>query len=158
MRWWNRPLLPFVSSRAGAWFYLNVMTRIDRPLMRLNRGRFGATPGEPMLLLTTTGARTGRLHTVPLVLIEDGDDVILVASKGGNPRHPAWYHNLKANPEATVLMRGSTTKRIARQTEGDERAELWRKAVEQYPNYGSYQARTNGRTIPVMVLSPAPPE
>ncbi len=156
MRWWNRPLVPFIASRAGAWLYVNVMPHIDRPLVRLSRGRLATAPGEPVLLLTTTGAKTGRSRTVPLLYVEHGDDVVLIASKGGNLRHPAWYHNLKARPEASVQIKGRTTMRIASEAEGDERAALWRRAVDLYPGYENYQSRTRGRKIPVMVLSPAP--
>jgi deazaflavin-dependent oxidoreductase (nitroreductase family) len=87
-----------------------------------------------------------------LAYVTRGDDLVLIASKGGHPQHPAWYHNLRAHPEATVEIRGRRETVFAREAEGAERVELWEKAVGFYPGYAAYQKRA-GRRIPVMVLS-----
>jgi deazaflavin-dependent oxidoreductase (nitroreductase family) len=130
------------------------LTYIDRVLLPLTRGRLGTAAGEPLLLLTTTGARSGRAHSVPLLYLTDGDDIVLIASKGGDPRHPYWYFNMKAQPQTSVRIRGATVNCLAHEAEGEARSKLWRRAVDYYPGYASYQARTEGRQIPVMILSP----
>lgn len=106
----------------------------------------------PCLLLTTKGARTGRPRTTPLVYARDGESLVLIASKGGNPRHPAWYMNLRAHPEVEVFLDGKTARYVARDAEGEERERLWRKAVGVYTGYEKYRERAGGREIPVVVL------
>lgn len=125
--------------------------------MKRTNGRFSlskAALGLPSLLLTTTGARSGQRRTMPLLYFEDGESVVLIASNYGKPRHPAWYHNLRANPEATLFLRGREAAYIAREAVGEERERLWRKASALYPGYDAYQHRAGGRQIPVMVLVP----
>jgi F420H(2)-dependent quinone reductase len=109
--------------------------------------------GAPILLLDHVGAKSGSVRTSPLLYIQDGENVAVIASKGGHPRHPAWFHNLRANPEASVQV-GSKRRGVrARLATGEERERLWRRAVEAYPPYADYQARTD-REIPVVVLEP----
>jgi deazaflavin-dependent oxidoreductase (nitroreductase family) len=122
-------------------------------LYRLTRGRIGHSwPGLPqMLLLDHVGAKSGKKRTSPLLYIEDGDDVVLVASKGGYPKNPAWFHNLKANPETTVQIKAERRPVRARVATGEERERLWPKAVEMYSGYADYQKRAE-RTIPMVVL------
>ena len=106
----------------------------------------------PMLLLDHVGARSGIERTTPLVYVEDGDDLVLVASKGGYPRNPAWFHNLRANPETTVQV-GSERRAVrAHVASQSERARLWPKAVGVYAGYAGYQERTE-REIPLVVLA-----
>ena len=122
-------------------------------LYRATRGLIGhKVPGVgPMLLLDHVGAKSGVKRTSPLLYVRDGDDLVIIASKGGNPKHPAWYHNLRANPDTEVQV-GSERRRVhARVAEPDERPRLWNKAVAQYGGYAGYQKRTN-RKIPVVVL------
>ena len=145
----------FASSRAGGWFFVNVANRIDPPLLRLSRGRVSIAVGQPVLLLTTRGARTGQPRSTPLLYGSDGDRLVLVASKAGSPQHPAWYRNLKAHPEVEVIVSGRSGGYRAREAEGEERERLWTSAVEQYSGYGVYQGRARGRRIPVVVLEPA---
>ena len=83
----------------------------------------------------------------------DGPRVVLIASRGGHARHPAWYHNLRAHPRALVTVQGQTRSYVAREAEGDERADLWRRATAFYPGYAAYQARVS-RRVPLMVLDP----
>ena len=113
--------------------------------------RFPGTP--PMLLLDHVGARSGTKRTTPLVYVEDGDDVVLVASKGGHPRHPAWFHNLRANPNAAVQIGSERRAVTARVATAAERARLWPMAVDTYGGYAGYQERTD-REIPLVVLEP----
>jgi len=113
--------------------------------------RFPGAP--PMLLLDHVGARSGTKRTTPLVYVEDGDDVVLVASKGGHPRHPAWFHNLRANPNATVQIGSERRAVTARVATAAERSRLWPMAVDTYGGYAGYQERTD-REIPLVVLEP----
>ena len=149
------------ASRPGAWLFLNVLTHVDRLLVRGSRGRLSTAAGtrfhRHIVILTTTGARTGRPRHVPLLALLDGPRVVLIASRGGHPRHPAWYHNLRAHPAATAQVHGRTRPYLAREAEGTERADLWRRAVELYPGYAAYQARVE-RRVPVVVLEEVAPE
>lgn len=107
----------------------------------------------PILLLTTTGRRSGRARTVPVMYVP-GDTPVLVASNGGSPSHPSWYFNLLADPRARIEVEGERSEVVARTASGEERGRLWRRAVEIYPSYADYQRRTD-RPLPVVVLSPA---
>ncbi len=107
-----------------------------------------------VLLLTTTGRRTGQTRTTPLIYRRHGDDYVVVASKGGAPRHPAWYLNLSADSGVTVQVRGDRFKARARTASTQERPELWRLMTESWPPYDEYQRKTD-REIPVVVLERA---
>jgi deazaflavin-dependent oxidoreductase (nitroreductase family) len=120
---------------------------------RANRGHVTSGPfaGRPVLLLTTTGAKSGQPRLAPLVYSRDGDGYVIVASKGGAPTHPAWYHNLLAHPLVTVEVGSETFTARARVTEGAERDRLFAERVAASPNFAEYQRRT-ARVIPVVVL------
>lgn len=122
---------------------------------RATGGRIGHRfPGSPpMLLLDHVGAKSGRKRTTPLVYVSDGETLVLVASKGGNPKNPAWFHNLRANPETTVQVGAERRQVRAHVADGEERARLWPKAVDTYSGYHGYQERTE-REIPLVVLEP----
>jgi deazaflavin-dependent oxidoreductase (nitroreductase family) len=110
--------------------------------------------GRPVILLTTIGAKTGKIRKTPLMRVEHGGEYAVVASLGGAPKHPVWYHNIKANPRVE-LQDGSDTKDYeAREVFGDEKATWWERAVEAWPDYAEYQTKTD-RQIPVFVLTPA---
>lgn len=111
--------------------------------------KFPGTP--PMLLLDHVGAKSGKKRTSPLVYVRDGDDIVLVASKGGNPKNPAWFHNLKANPETTVQIGSEKRDVRARVATDEERKRLWPMAVKTYSGYEGYRKRTD-RKIPLVVL------
>jgi deazaflavin-dependent oxidoreductase (nitroreductase family) len=107
-----------------------------------------------MLLLDHVGAKSGTKRTSPLLYVEDGDDVVVIASKGGYPKHPAWYHNLAANPDTTVQV-GSERRLVhARVANPEERERLWPVALKAYQGYEDYQARSKGREIPLVLLAP----
>jgi deazaflavin-dependent oxidoreductase (nitroreductase family) len=109
--------------------------------------------GNPVVLITMRGAKTGKKRLVPLMRVEHNGDYAIVASKGGAPEHPVWYHNVRANPDVE-LQDGTTTGRYtAREISGEERAAWWERAVAAYPDYADYQTRTD-RQIPVFVLEP----
>ncbi|TMD63957.1 MAG: nitroreductase family deazaflavin-dependent oxidoreductase [Chloroflexi bacterium] len=111
----------------------------------------GAMKGRPLLLLTTTGAKSGQLRTKPMMFIPDGDRLLVIASNAGAAIHPDWYRNLLAHPEVTVEVGNETFKAIASVTEGPERQRLWSRVVELYPFFADHQAKTT-RQIPVIVL------
>jgi deazaflavin-dependent oxidoreductase (nitroreductase family) len=105
-----------------------------------------------VLILTTTGAKTGERRESPLAYTLDGDRVVIVASKGGSPTHPAWYHNVVANPNVTVEINGERFDAKATVVDGTERRRLYDAHAAVHPSFGDYEARTGGRVIPVIVL------
>jgi deazaflavin-dependent oxidoreductase (nitroreductase family) len=138
-----------------SWPVLRRLMGVHTTLYRATGGIVGHhVPGSPpMLLLDHVGAKSGTRRTSPLVYVEDGDDLVLVASKGGYARNPAWFHNLTANPDTTVQV-GSEKRRVrARVATDAERQRLWPLAVDTYSGYEGYQKRTE-RTIPLVVLEP----
>ena len=112
--------------------------------------------GVPTLLLTTTGRRTGDATTTPLIFGRDGDNFIIVASRGGAPEHPGWYRNLTKEPEVELQVKGDRIRGRARTAEGDELFRLWRLMAEIWPDYDQYATRTE-REIPVVVVEPLEP-
>ena len=107
--------------------------------------------GSTILLLTTTGRKTGKPSTTPLIFDFDGDNPVIVASKGGAPEHPGWYRNLQKHPEAEVQIKGDTFRVRARDADGAERDRLWEQMNRMWPHYAEYQTKTD-REIPVVVL------
>ena len=110
--------------------------------------------GLPVIIVTTRGNKTGKVRKWPLMRVEHDGEYALVASKGGAPKHPVWYFNLKADPEVTLQDGADALPFRVRELEGDERAKWWTRAVAAYPPYAEYQQRTT-RQIPVFVLEPA---
>ena len=137
------------------WPILRHATNLQVLVYRATRGRIGHRfrGGPPMLLLDHVGARTTVKRTTPLVYIRDGENVVIVASKGGHPRHPAWFHNLRANPDTDIQICATRHSVRARVADPSERARLWPKAIELYPGYEGYQERT-AREIPLVILEP----
>jgi F420H(2)-dependent quinone reductase len=136
-----------------SWPVLRRVTGGHTAVYRATRGMVGHRfPGAPpMLLLDHVGAKSGTKRTSPLVYTEDGNDIVLVASKGGNPKNPAWFHNLKANPDTTVQVGSEKRPVRARVATDAERERLWPKVVDTYSGYAGYQKRTD-RKIPLVVL------
>jgi deazaflavin-dependent oxidoreductase (nitroreductase family) len=121
---------------------------------RLTGGKVGGKIGKArVLLLTTTGRKSGRPRTTPLLYAAAGDGYAVIASKGGAPEHPLWYLNLQANPRAEVTVGGKTRQLHARDAEGEERERLWRALTDVYSGYDTYAQKTS-RRIPVVVLEP----
>ena len=142
-----------LSQRIGA-SGLRLIGKLNVPVYRLSGGRLGGKVNRaPVLLLTTTGRKSGQRRTAPVVYLADGEKLVVIGSNAGHSRTPAWSLNLKANPEAEIEV-GRERRRVgARVATGDERAELWRKHVEQYSGFDEYEARTD-REIAVFVLEP----
>lgn len=108
---------------------------------------------SPVVLLTLRGAKTGRLRYTPVMRVEHDGSYAVVASKGGSPQHPTWYHNIKAHPEFSLQDGTETKDYVAREVDGAERTEWWERAVVAFPSYAEYQTKTD-RQIPVFVLDP----
>jgi len=127
----------------------------NRQLMeefRASRGKAGGPfEGRPMLLLTTTGARSGQLRSTPMMYVPDGDRLLVIASNAGALAHPDWYHNLVAHTEVTVEVKSETYKATAIVVEGAEREQLWNNIIEKYPFFTDHQAKIS-RLIPVIAL------
>lgn len=130
------------------------ITAVHTTLYRVSGGRIGGKlVNNPMLLLTTTGRKTGKQRVTPLLYIPDNQNMVLIASNGGAPSHPAWYWNLHANPVAEVQVGNRKLRVRAEDAVSGERARLWNKAVSVYSGYATYQQRTD-REIPVVILRP----
>ncbi len=114
---------------------------------------FGRMGKSPILLLNTVGRKSGRKRTSPLLYVMDGEDFVIIASKGGAPTHPAWYLNLRADPEATVEVGDREVRVRAEAADSEEKARLWQRMVEMYPTYDDYQQKTE-REIPLLKLHP----
>jgi deazaflavin-dependent oxidoreductase (nitroreductase family) len=150
----KRVITPVALTKAGTWFLKNVSRRVDPTLARLSRGRVSTIVFTPVVLLSTTGARSGLTRTVPLLYFTDGDRAILVASNYGGTRHPAWYHNVRANPEVTLSAGGYEGRFLGRETTGEERRRLWALAQQLTRGYSQYETTTQGRQIPVLAFTP----
>jgi deazaflavin-dependent oxidoreductase (nitroreductase family) len=144
-------------TRLAAPVFRTLANAIDKRLLVWTKGRvssgIGTKYGKNIVLLTTTGAKTGEQRTAPVLHTPRGEEIILIASNAGEPKNPAWYHNLKKTPRCEVEKRGVRRAYEARELEGAERDEIFRAAVENYPGYAEYEKRA-GRRIPVLKLSP----
>ncbi|MGH2762008.1 MAG: nitroreductase family deazaflavin-dependent oxidoreductase [Thermoleophilaceae bacterium] len=143
--------------RPMSWLYARTLHHIDRVVYRLTRGRatFASwVAGLPIVMLTTTGAKSGRRHTLPLVALPEGDRLVIIASNYGQDRNPAWYHNLRAYPRATIVFEGVAREVTARELEGEERERHYTRGIETYPGWTRYRKRASHRQIPVMELTP----
>lgn len=136
-----------------AWPVLNRLMGVHTALYRRTGGRIGhRIPGlPPTLLLDHVGAKSAIERTSPLLYLSDGDDAVIIASKGGFPKHPAWYHNLRAHPDTTIQVGAERRPVRARVATPDERARLWPRAVAVYSGYADYQRRAE-REIPMVIL------
>jgi deazaflavin-dependent oxidoreductase (nitroreductase family) len=140
-----------IAAPAGA---LRAVGKLNVPIYRATGGRvFGNLDGTPVLLLTTTGRKSGQPRTAPVVYLRDGDRLVVIGSNAGNLRAPAWALNLEANPDAEVEVGRERRQVHARIATGEERAGLWRRINEQYSGFDDYAAQT-ARDIRVFVLEP----
>jgi F420H(2)-dependent quinone reductase len=151
---WMTALSWTARQRPFTWFLVNVGNRVDPFLMRATGGRVRTTLNAPTVLLTHTGAKSGKKRTTPLAYFTDGDDVIMIASAGGAQKHPAWYRNVSANPEVELWTKGGGGRYRAVEAQGEQRQRLWDKATAFYPGFAKYQERARDRVIPVVVCSP----
>jgi deazaflavin-dependent oxidoreductase (nitroreductase family) len=145
------------GTRAGSWAYIRALHRVDQPIFRLTGGRHTLTSlltGLPIGVLTTTGARSGRPRHSPLLIYPTSAGDLLVASNYGQARHPAWYHNLVAHPEATLVLHGTEQRITARRLEGETRDRIWREAMQTYPGLKAYEQWAGGRDIPLFLAEP----
>ena len=150
-------LTRIAMSKPGRWFAIEIAARIDPWLMKLTRGRVSSFASAPVVLLTSTGRKSGRPRTVAVLYYTEGDDVIVIASSFGRAKHPGWYHNLRATPEATLTARGRTGAYRAQEVgDPDERLRLYRRAESLYRGWRDYEAMAGaaGREIAVFRLAP----
>jgi deazaflavin-dependent oxidoreductase (nitroreductase family) len=150
----ERLAIPLVSSRPGAWFYVHVAPHLDRALLRLTGGRVTTAGRGRVGYLKVRGARSGVERVTPLVWTRDGENLLLVASRGGAVRHPAWYRNAVANPDVAFSADGSERAYRARAATAAERPRMWELVNKRYPGYAVYQRRAGDREIPIVVLEP----
>lgn len=135
------------------WLFRLVLWIMER-LYVATGGRIGGRfMGMPILLLTTTGRRSGRIRTVPVMYLPDGDDYIVTASNGGSDFHPAWYLNLSARPDVTVRVGGEVMNAVSETVGEADKGDLWRELVHRAPFFAGYQQRTR-RKIPMVRLRP----
>jgi deazaflavin-dependent oxidoreductase (nitroreductase family) len=143
---------PKPTGRGASRQFTKLMTRVHNLIYRMSGGRIGGRMfNSPVLLLTTTGRRSGQRRTIPLLYLKTPDGYAIAASYAGADRHPAWYRNLESRPEATIQVGAEVVEVTAETADAERRAELWPKLVEMYPDYAVYQARTE-RDIPVVLL------
>jgi F420H(2)-dependent quinone reductase len=142
-------------SSSPLWWFWERFTDLHTAAYKASHGRLGGKAyGVPVVLIESVGRKSGKCRTHPLLSLPDGDNLVIIASKGGTDRHPAWYYNLKANPETTAWWKGEKRRVRAHEASGEERERLWRMMADAYPDYENYQRRTE-RQIPVVVLEPA---
>ena len=151
---WLRGLAVFARQRPVTWFLVNVGNKVDPYLMKATGGRIKSTISAPTVLLKHTGAASGKSRETPLAYLTEGDNVVLIASAGGAPRHPAWYFNVLANPDVELWSKGKGGRYRAHAANGEERERLWKLATDFYPGFQRYQERARDRTIPVVVCEP----
>jgi deazaflavin-dependent oxidoreductase (nitroreductase family) len=145
----------FAATGPGSWFFSRVQHHIDRPVHRLTNGRHtlaSMLSGLPVVMLTTTGARSGKLRTSPVLGLPSPDGLVVIASNYGQRHHPAWYHNLRANPDGEVTVDGVARPFRASVAEGEKRERIWLQALKVYPGWSRYERRAAHRAIAVFVL------
>ena len=148
-----KPIVDAIGGQRVVQVYMKIASPIDRRLIPMTNGRLSTTLGQQVLVIEHEGAKSGKKRRTPLLYFRDGDNVVIVASYGGNKRHPAWFFNLTANPRVRVWAKKVSGRYIARIAEGEERERLWTAAVEFYPGYGKYRTYTD-REIQLFVLTP----
>lgn len=155
----QKAMRTFASTSVGVALFRPTGHHLDKAISRLTKGKrsfAGIVTGIPAVVLTTTGAKSGEARTVVVAGIPRADGTMgLIASNWGGAKHPAWYHNLKAHPRATLTVEGDTWQADARPATPAERDEIWAKGLELYPGWRKYEARAGDRTIQAFVLTPA---
>jgi deazaflavin-dependent oxidoreductase (nitroreductase family) len=145
----------FASSGPGSWVFARIAHHIDRPVFKLTKGRktFGSMlTGLPVVMLTTTGAKSGKLRTVPVLGIPADGGVAVIASNFGQHNNPGWFYNLRANPEGELAVDGNRRRFRAVEATGERRAAIWQEGLRVYPGWTQYEKRASHRDIVVFVL------
>jgi deazaflavin-dependent oxidoreductase (nitroreductase family) len=153
----RRLLLRMVATRPVAWLCARTLHHADVVVYRLSRGRTTFSTcisGLQVVMLTTTGARTGQQRTLPVIGLADGEALVVIASNFGRQHHPAWYHNLRAHPRARVAVDGVTRPVLAHELTGAERDLWYDRGVTTNPGWIQYRERADHRQIPVIRLEP----
>ena len=153
-----RAMRQIAGLRPVSWLYARILPPTDRFVSRTT-GRtmtfVGLVSGLQVLLLTTTGAKTGAQRTTPVLYLRDGDNFVLIASNWGQEHNPGWYYNLRANPKAKVTLSGSTHDVRACEVTGPQRDLYWQQGCRMYPAWNVYKTRSPQREFPIMILSGA---
>lgn len=152
----HRAMRTFIASKVGVALFRPTAHHLDRLAAKLTGGRRSASlivTGVPAVMLTTTGAKSGKPRTVAVFPIPHPDGVAVIASNFGGTKHPAWYHNLKANPRAIVSIEGDTWDAVARVAPSAERDEIYAKGIEIYPGWRNYEKTAGNRHIEAFVLA-----
>jgi deazaflavin-dependent oxidoreductase (nitroreductase family) len=147
----------FAASGPGSWLFARVLHHIDRPIYRLSGGRHtlaSLLSGLPVVMLTTTGARSGVSRSVPVLGFPTDEGLVVIASNYGQDKHPAWYYNLRANPEGEVEVAGASRPFHAVEIEGEQRDRIWQEGLKVYPGWSTYERRASQRRIAVFILGP----
>jgi len=156
----QRAVRRFASSGPGAWVFVRVARRADARVYGLTGGRHTLSSlisGIPTIQLTTTGARSSRRRTTTLLGLPTERGIAVVASNFGQRRHPAWFHNLQADPDCEVTVEGETMRCRAMEVIGERRERIWEQGLRMYPGWSQYEERTPHRRIAVFVLEPRDP-
>jgi deazaflavin-dependent oxidoreductase (nitroreductase family) len=153
----HRGLRRFAASGPGSWLFSRVLDPLDRLTFRVTKGRHLASSllsALPVAMVTTTGARSGRRRTVPLLAMPTDDGLAVIGSNYGKPKHPAWRHNLRAHPEGEVDVEGERWAFRAVEAEDERRERVWETALRTYPGFSAYARRAAPRRISVFLLEP----
>jgi deazaflavin-dependent oxidoreductase (nitroreductase family) len=149
-------IFKMAATRHGMRLFYLFVRLIDMPISRMTKGAFIPSASwniMPIIYLTTIGAKSGLPHSIPVLCVPDGKNLILVCSNWGNPKNPSWAYNLRVHPQAQVRRGKTATGFTARELHDDERATTWQKAVAFYPLYVSYEQQS-GRSLPIFLLEP----
>jgi deazaflavin-dependent oxidoreductase (nitroreductase family) len=151
----QRALRRFAASGPGSWLFARILDPLDRLTFRLTRGRHlfsSVLSALPVAMVTTTGARSGEPRTVPLLAMPATDGMALIGSNYGQPKHPAWRHNLRANPDGEIDVAGECWRFRAEEVDDERRERIWQEALRTYPGFSAYAKRAAPRRISVFVL------
>ena len=153
----QRGLRRFAASGPGSWLFARILDRLDRLTFRVTKGKHmfsSMLSALPVAMVTTTGARSGQSRTVPLLAMPTEDGLAVIGSNYGRPKHPAWRHNLRADPEGAVGVEGRRWAFRAVEVEDERRERIWNEALRTYPGFAAYARRCAPRRISVFVLEP----
>ena len=151
--------LPTAASGPGSWLFARILDRLDRLTFRVTNGEHlfsSMLSALPVAMVTTTGARSGQSRTVPLLAMPTADGLAVIGSNYGRPKHPAWRHNLRANPEGAVEVEGRQWSFRAVEIDDERRERIWHEALRTYPGFVEYARRAAPRRISVFILNPQP--